>query len=76
MSKTSVKAHLPKPLERPLNSEEIVSAERGQPLVKLASSRPSVRKRTMGFAKFTVEANFDERIIERMEFEWRESAKG
>ena len=78
MSKTTVKkskTHLSKPLEQALNGEEIAFAKRGQPLVTPTPLRRSVHKRPMGFAKFTVEANFDERIMARMEFEWHESAK-
>jgi prevent-host-death family protein len=59
-------------LERALNGEEIVLAKRGQPLAKLTPLRPAAKKREMGFAKFSVEPDFDERIMARMEFEWRE----
>jgi hypothetical protein len=34
--------------------------------------RPAPKKREMGFAKFSVEPDLDERIMARMEFEWRE----
>ena len=78
MSKTIVnvnEAHFSKPLEQALNNEEIVFAKSGQSLVKPTPLRPSVSKRPMGFADFTVEANFDERSTARMDFEWRESAR-
>ncbi len=58
-----VKAQLSEPLEQTLDGEEIVIAKRDQHPAK---------KRAMGFAKFSVEADFDERIMARMEFEWRE----
>ena len=63
---------LPELLERALNGEEIVSAKRGQPLAKLTPLHPVIKKREMGFAKFDVEPNFDERITSRMKLEWRE----
>lgn len=66
------KAQLSELLERALNGEEIVFAKRGQPLAKLMPLRPAAKKREMGFAKFSVEADFDERIMARMEFERRE----
>ena len=53
-----VKVQLSKLLERALNGEEIVFAKRGQPLAKLIPLRPPAKKREMGFAKFTVGANF------------------
>ena len=53
-----VKVQLAKLLERALNGEEIVFAKRGQPLAKLIPLRPPAKKRGMGFAKFTVGANF------------------
>lgn len=66
------KAQLSQLLDRALNGEEIILAKRGQPLAKLTPLRPAAKKRQMGFAKFNVEANFDERITARMEFEWRD----
>ncbi len=59
-------------LERALNGEEIVFAKRGQPLAKLMPLRPVVKKREMGFAKFSLDADFDERIMSRMKLEGHE----
>lgn len=64
--------HLSELLERALNGEEIVFAKCGQPLAKLTPLRRPAKKRPMGFAKFRVEAGFDERIMARMNLEWRE----
>ena len=63
---------LPELLEQALNGEEIVSAKRGQPLAKLMPLRPVIKKREMGFAKFNVKPNFDERITSRMKLKWQE----
>ena len=61
---------LPALLERALNGEVIVLVTRGQPLAKLMPLRPAKKKRDIGFAKFSLEANFDERIMARMKLEW------
>lgn len=63
---------LPELLERALNGEEIVLAQRGQPLAKLMPLRLAAKKREMDFGKFSVKADFDKRIMARMEFAWRE----
>ena len=65
-------AQLSKLLERALNGEEIIFAKRGQPLAKLMPLRLAAKKREISSAKFSVEPDFDKRIMARMEFEWRE----
>ena len=63
------KTQLSQLIDRALNGEKIVLARRGKPLIELSPLQNKPKKRQLGFLDFPLEADFEQRSLEQVNFE-------
>lgn len=66
---TQTKTQLSSLMDRALQGEIIVISKRGLPLIRLLPLEKNAEKRELGFLDFPLEVDFDQRILEPLDFE-------
>lgn len=66
---TQTKTQLSSLMDRALQGEIIVISKRGLPLIRLLPLKKNAEKRELGFLDFPLEVDFDQRILEPLDFE-------
>ena len=66
---TQTKTQLSSLIDRALQREIIVISKRGLPLIRLLPLKKNAEKRELGFLDFPLEVDFDQRILEPLDFE-------
>ena len=66
---TQTKTQLSSLMDRALQGEIIVISKPGLPLIRLLPLEKNAEKRELGFLDFPLEVDFDQRILELLDFE-------
>ena len=66
---TQTKTQLSSLMDRALQGEIIVISKPGLPLIRLLPLEKNAEKRELGFLDFPLEVDFDQRILEPLDFE-------
>ena len=66
---TQAKTQLSRLMNLALQGEIILVSKRGLPLIQLLLLEKNTQKRKLGFLDFPIEADFDQRILEPINFE-------
>lgn len=66
---TQTKTQLSSLIDRALQGEIIVISKPGLPLIRLLPLEKNAEKRELGFLDFPLEVDFDQRILEPLDFE-------